>query len=110
MEALYDCDGDEDDELTFVTGEIIQVTGNTLKLNQTVLIQTQTIFQDKKMMIGGLEISNHNLIDMDVFRSYLFDHWMALVLVKRNKLSKVHSHLESDSASAPSNFFNSVQI
>ena len=107
MEALYDCDGDEDDELTFVTGEIIQVTGNTLKLNQT---QTIFYFQDKKMMIGGLEISNHNLIDMDVFQSYLFDHWMALVLVKRNKLSKVHSHMESDSASAPSNFFNSVQI
>ena len=106
MEALYDCDGDEDDELTFVTGEIIQVTGNTLKLQ----IKPKPFFQDKKMMIGGLEISNHNLIDMDVFRSYLFDHWMALVLVKRNKLSKVHSHLESDSASAPSNFFNSVQI
>ena len=40
------------------------------------------------MTIGGLEISNHNLIDMDAFQSYLFDHWMALVLVKRNNFQK----------------------
>jgi len=30
VEAMYDCDGDEDDELSFVSGEIIAVDGKLL--------------------------------------------------------------------------------
>ena len=32
VEALYDCDGDEDDELSFVIGEIIAVVGKLLQI------------------------------------------------------------------------------
>ena len=59
MEALYDCDGDEDDELTFVTGEIIQVTGNTLKLNQTKTIFLFSGQEDDDWWIGNIESQPH---------------------------------------------------
>ena len=54
VQALYDCDGDEDDELTFCSGEIIQVTGFLL-LSFTFYYIILTGQEDDDWWIGNIE-------------------------------------------------------
>ena len=68
VEALYDCDGDEEDELTFVTGEIIAVTGTNSRLLFTCI---HFCFQAKKTRIGGKDTSSRNRTEKAFSRPFL---------------------------------------
>ena len=41
VEAMYDCDGDEDDELSFVSGEIIAVDGKLLFIENNFTVRAR---------------------------------------------------------------------
>lgn len=44
VETLYECDGDEEDELSFVAGEIIAVTGKLEILLLSLLVRRRLLF------------------------------------------------------------------
>ena len=60
MEAQYDCDGDDDDELSFVAGEIITVTG-TYTLIYNVTNEFLLGQEEDDWWIGHIESQPHRV-------------------------------------------------
>ena len=74
VRAIYDCDADDDDELTFVVGEYITITGQPAKIQQ---FEQQPLLKAKKKKAGFMAISNPSLIVLVFCRKY---SWRYLII------------------------------